>query len=62
MTRTDKMDRLSRRILGMMIVIGGLLTVFSLSMHVDQGRLKAKFESFIDRAGIGVGGNEATTR
>ena len=58
----EKMDRLSRRILGLMIVVGGLLTILSFSMYVDQGRFKSKLESFIDRAGSAVSNMEVTPR
>jgi hypothetical protein len=62
MTGAEKMDRLSRRILGLMIVVGGLLTILSFSMHVDGGRFKARFDSIIDRASSVAVGNKAPAR
>jgi len=56
---TDRMDRMSRRILAAMIVCGAMLTTLSFLMQVDQGALKSRLSGLMDRAGSLISSSEA---
>jgi len=57
-----EMDRMARWILIAMIATGGLLTVLSFTLHVDQERIKSKLDGFIARATSTTGGVEVRPR
>jgi len=59
---TDNMDRMSRRILAVMIVAGAMLTMLSFLMQVGHGVVQSKLQSLIDRAGSLISSSEAPRR
>ena len=45
------MDRLSRRILALMIVAGAMFTILSFLMQVDHGVIKSRLSGLMERTG-----------